>query len=465
MKKRAVFRTLGAASVLTMALHFSAAADDASRFVAGTDVNGIVIGGLTEAEARMKLEQSYASGYKLTIKERNGKREIINGTEIGYHVEIPSNLQEILSQQNDTGRKSGPSAANSYTISWDASYDETLLTARIQSLECISGEGITKTQNARISDYQEGQPFTIIAEVQGNSLDAARAEALIKAAVASGQSEVDLEAGGCYDPIQVTKEDAVLKALADRMNACRTMEITYTFGEKTQVLTGGEIAGWLICGENGQIGVDRDKAAAYLAWLAASYDTAGTARMFRTAAGTDVLLTGPYGWRIDQAAETEALMAMIQTGQSQSREPQYAASAASHTGPDWGITYVEVDMGNQHVYLYKEGAVVWDAPCVTGNVAKGYTTPEGIYGLTYKQTDRILRGAKQADGSYEYESHVNFWMPFNGGIGLHDADWRGKFGGTIYQYAGSHGCINLPPSQTQALYDQLYAGIPVLCHN
>ena len=65
-------------------------------------------------------------------------------------------------------------------------------------------------------------------------------------------------------------------------------------------------------------------------------------------------------------------------------------------------TYAEVDFGAQHVYMYENGALTWDAPCVTGNVSKNYTTPEGIYSLTYKQADRVLRGAKQADGTYEY---------------------------------------------------------------
>ena len=60
--------------------------------------------------------------------------------------------------------------------------------------------------------------------------------------------------------------------------------------------------------------------------------------------------------------------------------------------------------------MYENGALTWDAPCVTGNVSKNYTTPEGIYSLTYKQTDRVLRGTKQADGTYEYESHVDYWI-------------------------------------------------------
>ena len=114
--------------------------------------------------------------------------------------------------------------------------------------------------------------------------------------------------------------------------------------------------------------------------------------------------------------------------------------------------------------MIKDGVVVWDAPCVTGDVAKGYATPAGIYSLTYKETDRILRGKKKADGSYEYESHVDYWMPFNGGIGFHDADWRSKFGGTIYLYGGSHGCINLPPDRAKLLYDYVYKGMPVICY-
>ena len=88
----------------------------------------------------------------------------------------------------------------------------------------------------------------------------------------------------------------------------------------------------------------------------------------------------------------------------------------------------------------------------------------GIYSLTYKEKDRILRGAKKADGTYEYESHVDYWMPFNGGIGFHDATWRSKFGGTIFQTSGSHGCINLPPEKASVLYDLIYKGMPVLCY-
>lgn len=248
------------------------------------------------------------------------------------------------------------------------------------------------------------------------------------------------------------------------MNRCREMAITYTIGDSQEVLDAATVCSWITGTQDGQIQVDQGKAAAYVQTLADKYNTAGTTRTFRTATGRDVSVSGPYGWKIDQAAETDALIGMIRTGQSQSREPQYSSAAASRTGADWGATYVEVDLSGQHVYMIKDGAQVWDAPCVTGNASKKYDTPPGIFSLTYKERDRVLRGAKQADGSYEYESPVSYWMPFNGGIGLHDANWRSDFGGSIYKTNGSHGCVNLPPAKAKALYDLVYKGMPVICY-
>lgn len=466
-KMKHVLRSLLLAVVMAVMCSISAFADenDVTRFVKGTDINGVDIGGLTVEEARAQIAASYANGYKLTIKEKGGGTEAITGPEIGYAVTVPDGLAAILEQQNATGRKSGPHAENSHEMQLSGSYDDAALTARINALACVSGADIIKTADAHISAYVEGQPFTIVPEIQGNDVDTEKTMAVLKGAVANGLKEIVLAEWDCYRTVQIKSGDESLKALCDVMNQCKDMTITYVFGETTSALPGSLIASWLTGSENGQISVNRDMAAAYVATLAAQFDTAGSKRIFHTASGRDVEVSGPYGWTIDQAAETDALIAMIQTGQSQSREPQYAKSAVSRTAPDWGNTYVEIDLTNQHVYMYQDGVQVWEAPCVTGNVSKNYTTPAGVYSLAYKQTDRILRGAKQADGSYEYESHVDYWMPFNGGIGLHDADWRSKFGGTIYQYGGSHGCINLPPAKAKILYDLVYKGIPVICYN
>ena len=37
----------------------------------------------------------------------------------------------------------------------------------------------------------------------------------------------------------------------------------------------------------------------------------------------------------------------------------------------------------------------------------------------------MLRGPKKEDGKYEWESEVQYWMPFVGNlVGLHDASWQ-----------------------------------------
>ena len=112
--------------------------------------------------------------------------------------------------------------------------------------------------------------------------------------------------------------------------------------------------------------------------------------------------------------------------------------------------------------MYVNGKQIVNTPCVTGSVAGGYSTPAGIYYLTYKTTDTYLEGYN-GDGS-KYRSHVNFWMPFNGGIGFHDAAWRSSFGGNIYMTNGSHGCVNLPYSAAQTLYQNINTSIPIILY-
>ena len=111
------------------------------------------------------------------------------------------------------------------------------------------------------------------------------------------------------------------------------------------------------------------------------------------------------------------------------REPVYLQTAASHDGPDYGSTYAEVNLTAQHLIFYKDGQKVLESDFVSGNVSRGHTTPPGIFSITYKQRDAVLKG----EG---YASPVKFWMPFNGGIGFHDASWRSSFGGSIYKSGG-----------------------------
>ena len=131
--------------------------------------------------------------------------------------------------------------------------------------------------------------------------------------------------------------------------------------------------------------------------------------------------------------------------------------------PRLGGTYVEVDKCDQTVYYYENYELQMASECVTGTETNpSRSTPTGIYSIYMMERGRTLRGAQQADGSYAYSSYVNYWMAFNGGIGLHDATWRDDFGGSIYWYSGSHGCVNLPYWAAEELYNMVDIGTTVI---
>ena len=71
--------------------------------------------------------------------------------------------------------------------------------------------------------------------------------------------------------------------------------------------------------------------------------------------------------------------------------------------------------------MFVNGKKVVETPVVTGKVG-ARATPQGVYMLKNKMMDVPLVGDN-------YVTPVKYWMPFNGGIGLHDAVWQSAFGG------------------------------------
>ena len=200
----------------------------------------------------------------------------------------------------------------------------------------------------------------------------------------------------------------------------------------------------------------------YVAQLAATYDTVGTEREFQTTSGRTVYVSSSvYGWKIDQSAETAQLSKEIQSGTQTTREPVFSQTANAYGVNDLGNTYIEVDLSEQHMYYYQNGADIF----VSGNMSYAdRQTHAGIFTLYYKKSPDVLRGTMKADGTYEYESKVEYWMPFDGGIGFHDASWQPYFGGNRFREGGgSHGCINLPADKAAELYNRIDESVPIVC--
>ncbi|MGN0162831.1 MAG: L,D-transpeptidase family protein, partial [Candidatus Ornithomonoglobus sp.] len=243
------------------------------------------------------------------------------------------------------------------------------------------------------------------------------------------------------------------------LNNCLNAVVTYQRGEETTVLDGGTIHTWLSVADDYSLLFNDEAIASFVSELAGLYDTVGTTRTFIGSGGAEVSVSGgDYGWKVNQEQEVAELKDIILAGQPVTREPAYSRTAGSHgQNNDLPNTYVEVSIAAQHLWYYKDGELIISSDVVTGNPYAGNGTHTGVYYIKYKERNATLVGAT-------YQTPVSFWMPFNGGEGLHDATWRGVFGGSIYMGGGSHGCVNCPYSTAQKLFENVEQGDPVIVY-
>ena len=429
-------------------------------FLPGTIVDGMDVTGKTASEVEDAIMEQL-KGYTLTINGREDFSESITGESVGLYAEFDDTLDKAIASQKpmDWGKYRFGKAVNEVNTDALLRYSDDMLNEAVEGLSCMDEENMREPEDAKISDYDSATgSYSIIKEDEGTELLEDKVKEAVATAIMSLAESVDLEEQGCYLAPSVTSEDEALKTACDTMNKYVGAKITYKFGDKAETLNGNEIHNWLTV--NGtSVSVSESKAAEYVKNLASTYNTAYKPKTLKTSYGKPVTITtGNYGWKIDQAKETAALVSLIKNGEQTSREPEYSQKAASHSGNDYGNTYVEINLTAQHLYFYANGKLLVESDFVSGNAAKGWSTPAGAYSITYKQRNATLKGQG-------YATPVSYWMPFNGGIGLHDANWRKTFGGTIYKNGGSHGCVNLPSAVAKTIYENISAGDPVLCYH
>ncbi len=439
----------------------------ADRFFEGTYINGIDCSNKTAYE----VEQAIAStveAYSIEVISRNQDPQTISGSQIGYQYMSDGEVLNLLKQQKPYEWVRGFMETRSYNTQENVTFDKTLLQNEVKALNCAQPENQVEPENAYVA--MNGDEFTIVPETEGSKLKVKEAYKALDAAISGSQTSIDLgSTPDVYAVAAVTSEDSTLQATRDAYNNYTKASITYTFGDQTVTLDGSTLKNWLQFDEKGQLVQDdasfTQHVKDFVAQLASEHNTVGTTRSFNTTSGRTVSVYGSaYGWKIDQDAEAAQLTEEIRTGTQTTREPVYSMRANAYGYNDIGSTYIEVDLSSQHMYYYQGGSIIFDSDIVSGDIRyDDRATPPGIFTLYYKKSPDVLRGEKKPDGTYEYETSVTYWMPFNGGIGFHDATWQAYFGGDRYTYAGSHGCINMPLDAAATLYSIIDTNVPIVC--
>lgn len=436
----------------------------------GISIYGLDVSKLNAEEAEQKILHTFGNR-EIVFKE--DKEEVFRTTlkDLGYSLdeEILKNSLQKLQVKRASNRRIF-AVKEDYEIMYQVTKDETQ-EKNILAAENFGGKERNASKDAYISYDEEKKEFTLVNEVQGNQIDEARLLAYVDQTLDNairqeplgGQVDITIGTEVYQQPVTAESQDmqAKLTSLNQQLSNYRNASVTYTFGETTEVLGSDVISSWIkVDGET--ISIDQAAAQEYVSNLAAAYNTIYVPRTFHTSYGNDVTVSSnEYGFQIDQEAELAQLLKDIQSGKPVTRDPIYSISGMKRNGKDdLAGSYIEVSLDNQHLWLYKDGALITETDIVSGAPTPERETYRGAWPIAYKASPFTL-----TSDVYGYNTKVTYWMPFVYGQGLHDASWQSSFGGNRYKTgAGSHGCINLPKDQAALIYNTIDGGYPIIIY-
>lgn len=326
----------------------------------------------------------------------------------------------------------------------------------------IDSNGTTFPENAYIKYDKNEQKYIIVPETEGNVIDTEAASELIANAIANEQYSIDIR--DTFIKAGILSDNTELLEELEKLNNSFNFSITYEIGTEKVPISKDIYLDWFekdsngipLLDDDGNYAVNKEKVSLFVDSLAEKYDTVGKKFNFETSDEETVEIeNGSYGYKLDKEKELSNLIENLKQGENISREPVWKQKELPSPNNTMD-TYIEVSIENQHLWYYKDGELLLESDIVTGK-KNSTDTDKGAWYVYSKQKDRYLTGPT-------WKTFVNYWMPFNGGEGLHDASWRNKFGGNIYKTNGSHGCVNLPSSFAKELYESIEVGTPVIVY-
>ena len=427
------------------------------HFYPQTTLNGRSVGGYSAKKVKSVANDDIHSSV-LKLKTRDGKPDEIAGSAIDLEPQWNDDTDNLIKKQNGFAwpvKLFQKETLKSETL---VAFDEEKTKRAIDGLECLDESKKVDPENAGVSSYSEKDGYTIVPCVMGTKIDDDKMYKAVDDAVNGLVEKLNLDKAGVYINPTVLDDNKELAHAVDSMNKYSKASITYQIGKSSEVLDASVYSDWMRLNKNLKPVLSKRKVEEYVNTLAKKYNTCYMAKKLKTSYGKTVTIPlSHYGWKVDNEAEVNQIIDDIKAGKAVTRDLNYSMTANSHDGNDFGDSYVEINLTAQHLFLYKKGKLVIETDFVSGNVSKGNATPTGAYGITYTEKNATLRGEN-------YETPVTYWMPFAGNVGMHDAYWRSSFGGSIYKTAGSHGCINLPPSAAKVIFENVSKNYPVLVY-
>lgn len=432
----------------------------------GTWVNGIYCTGLTMSEVIEQLEEKESIDVTIEVTDRDGKVHVLSLNPSMYHISYESRVKKAFQELSVKELFAEKELSVQPDIIVDTAQWEAFLAKTALFQDALLPDG----PRMQIIEADEG---FVLKDAYSDTLDTAKASDVLLEAIEAGECAVSLAEKGCYVTPEYSERDKAVLAEYEALQAfCSRICMPLTIqGETAFVVDGAVLKDWVLKNEDGSpvydkggtIALDAARLKEYAAFIAEETTTYwGRPWQFVNHNGDTVEVpAGNYGRKLYTKKLEEALKNAFESQASSPYELEFAFYPESAKevayGAGVGDSYIEVDIKEQHVYVYIDGVLALDSPCVTGDVKRNRLTPTGVFYLEYKQRNRTLRGEN-------YVTPVSYWMHFYNHCGFHDAGWRKKFGEEIYLKDGSHGCVNMPPKKAKEMYELVYKEMPVLVY-
>lgn len=435
-------------------------------FYYGVNVNNKNVTGKSVATVNEELATSYEA--KEVLFKIDKKEFAISLEDIFYKYDYKEQLTDLVDNQNAfLWYENYLGKEKNFTVIPKGMFNEELFDEIFKNIDF--GNLISDKQDIYIELTKEDG--YVLVNGKGRSLDTDKVREKIKESLKACEFDVYIP-DDCFTTYEYTKEEEELFTLFDKLDKFQSREIAFRFGKESRNVTKYELCE-LLCADNlvkkitpgqnvdnkFQYEVDEDRLAEFVDKIMDPYNTYHN-KHFITHSGAEVLVTkGNYGNTIDLKEEEKEFVEFFKSERNRyTRTPKYLVEKAKYKElNDFGDTFIEVSIDEQKMWYYVDGKIYVETDITSGSMVHGGTDPRVVY-VYNKIPGKWLNGPT-------WHNWVDFWVPIEGSIGIHDASWRSVYGGNEYKYNGSHGCINTPREAMEKLYDRVEIGTLVIVYS
>lgn len=456
---------------LLLAVYIGTAFYYKNRFLPNTWIGDVYCTGRsTQAVAYDLKEKIVIPDISISWNDEGFEDSYIKHEDISYSYNLTSSVIKAVESQNIFSWPVCLFTKQTLQLEPVIDFSEDQLRSRFSQLERVRTEIAEAPEYSIRFDYETGY---YVYDNHAGRLDTDKALQALSDVLKSGRLSLALDESYYYDAPYSADENASI-AEWDDLSKFLSTDLVYDMGAEKIVFDSGVMSFLIETGrdhdpvkdENGSYIIDDEAVSEWIDDLCSAYNTYGLDREFVTSTGKTVMIPATYsnyGTELDHDAELRFLTSYLHSdepwdGTADNHIPEYNVEATVRGLNDIGDTFVEVDLADQYMYYYKNGELIMETDIVSGDIPKGWTTPRGVFAIYGKYTDQYLYGK-------DYIDFVSYWMPYFRGYGLHDSDWRDEWGGDIYTYDGSHGCINMDKEPARVIFENIEIGTPVVVYD